>query len=344
MDELQSQIKGLETAVKNMELLLSSSCRRNTNPIQNVISQWKVQLKNGTFRIETGIQSITDLIAFQSNKLSYLSPFSEKLMVFKFNTESNKQLLIPFTMRLLVNSPQKSLKTIDTLDLPDHWNIDAINMTIGQMVDVYFKCHYLYMPLLHKASFMETFKQLEHPEDDLLTLSICANVCTSPCDHIPCLPSDRRKLGDYFYIKAKSILLDQFDLVEKRLENVISINLLSKYMHMTLKYRESRRLIGLAYQICIDLYYDNTEYDELHQMLYSRHITITTYMNRFMNYVSSNPLFDAFFHLPEWKCMPDEKEEIQQYVIAQNWLLRLYNHPFVDSFLVRRKNMGRGVL
>ncbi|KAG2198331.1 hypothetical protein INT47_003044 [Mucor saturninus] len=334
VDDLQKQVKELESAVQNMEIQLRTSCRRrNTNKLQNVMHQWKVQLENGTFRIETGIQNITDLMSFQANRVSYLSPFSENQIMIQFSRNSTRQLLIPFTLRLLVQNSKKPWNENASFDLPNNWNLDTVVMTIGQLVEIYFNCHYSYTPLLHKTSFMETFNQLEHPENDLLSLSICANVCASPCDHIPCLPSERRMLGDYFHNKAKSIILDQFDLPEKRLENVMSINLLTKYMHMTLKYNESRKLIGLAYQICVDLYHDNSEKDELYQMLYSRHITMTSYVNRFMNYISSNVGHDVLFCLPEWKFMSDESDEIQKFVKAQNWVLQLYNHTFVKEFL-----------
>lgn len=316
-----------------MELQLRTSCRRNTNKLQIVMQQWKVQLENGMFRIETGIQNISDLMSLQANRMSYLSPFLGSQVMIQFSRDSTKQLLIPFTLRLLVQN-SKSLKEDTSTDLPNNWNLDAVVMTIRQLVEIYFNCHYSYTPLLHKTSFMETFNQLEHPENDLLSLSVCANVCASPCDHIPCLPLERRKLGDYFHNKAKSIILDQFDLPEKRLENVMSINLLTKYLHMTLKYKESRRLIELAYQICIDLYQDCNEKDELHQMLFSRHITMTTYVNRFMNYISSNVTYEPCVSLPEWKFMADESDEIQQFVRAQNWMLGLYNHSFVKCFLV----------
>ncbi|GAA5816585.1 hypothetical protein MFLAVUS_010115 [Mucor flavus] len=46
---------------------------------------------------------------------------------------------------------------------------------------------------------------------------------------------------------------NQFDVPEKRLENVMSINMLSSYMSANFKYKEGDELIAIAYQICLDL-------------------------------------------------------------------------------------------
>lgn len=338
VDDLQNQVIELEIAFKQVEIQLQGlSCRSNNNSpnnrIQNLIHQWKVQLENGTFKIDTGIKNISDLMSFQSNNISYLSPYANGDMMIQFSCKSTKTL-VPFTLRLLTQCVRKVSHSPDTLDLPNNLNLDTLVMTIDQIVEIYFNCHNAYTPLLHKSSFMDRYKQLDNPEDDLLSLSICAHVCASPCDHIQYIPSERRKLADYFFKKAKLIILDQFDLPEKRLENVMAINLCSKYMHMTLKYGECRQLIAIAYQLCIDLNLDSTTQDELHQVLCSRHITMTAYVNRFMNYISSYVSYDAFLTLPDWKYMQDESEEIKQYIKAQNWLLSLYNHAFVVNFLV----------
>lgn len=56
-----------------------------------------------------------------------------------------------------------------------------------------------------------------------------------------------------FFEKAYNTILDQFDVPEKRLENVMSINMLSSYMSANFKYKEGDELIAIAYQICLDL-------------------------------------------------------------------------------------------
>lgn len=346
----------------------SLSCRSNSNTntlIRQVNSnfeahtyQWKMQLKNGTFQIETGIKSISDLLRFQSNDVLYLSPFSSSSSSFSGSTGSaygddvdyrggesglimhfGSENMIPFTVKLLTQSAKKNIRRPATLLLPRILRFDSLAV-MDQLIQIFFSCHNLYKAVIHENSFMKKYNQLGDPMTDLLSLSLCTYVCSSPCDHLYYTPLERRNLADYFFEGAKSIILDQFDLPEKRLENIMSINLLTKYLHMTLKYNQCQKLTALAYQICLDLrdqpprLTDPLVEDELYRMLYSRHATITARTRRIMDSLSNSVTNNAYFYLPKWVIMPDEPEETKRYINAQNWLLDLCNHPFIDSFTV----------
>lgn len=156
-------------------------------------------------------------------------------------------------------------------------------------------------------------------------------------------------MADHYFIKARSIILEQFDLSEKRLENMISINLLSKYLQMTLKYQECRKLITIGYQICLDLkpdyqilFEEDTPnervlcpYEEqLSQMLYSRHFILTMSVRRLTNNIFDIAQ-DIHHHLPEWEIMGDEHPVTKKFIRAQNWFLILFNHPYIEIFMVK---------
>lgn len=370
-EDLQIEAVQLEWAIEQMKIQMESlSCRSSNSALicqskdfQEPSYQWKMQLKNGNFQIETGIKSITDLLKFQTNELLYLSPFSsgsssfgdsstysivdsvysddiyrggESGLILKFGSEQS----IPFTVKILTESAKKQNLRPATLLLPRILRLNSIAV-MDQLIQIFFSCHNLYKAVLHEHSFMKKYNQLSDPMTDLLSICLCAYVCSSPCEHLYYTPSERRQLADYFFEQAKSIILDQFDLPEKRLENIIGINLLTKYMHMTLKYDQCQRLNALAYQICLDVRDQPPELtaylldDELYKMLYTRHATITARTRRILDSISGTATESSFFLLPEWVIMPDEPEETKRYVRAQNMLLDLYNHPFVDSFTVR---------
>lgn len=370
-DDLQIEAAQLEWAIKQMEIQMESlSCRsnssvsvcQNTDDIQAQTYEWKVKLKNGSFQIETGIKSINDLLKFQTNDLLYLSPFSSSLSSFGdssiysgadsiysdeiYRGSESGMLLrfgskdaIPFTIKMLVQSAKKENLRPATILLPRilRFNSTAV---MDQLITVFFSCHNTYKAALHESSFMKNYKQLNNPMTDLLSTSLCSYVCSSPCDHLYYTPSERRQLADYFFEQARSIILDQFDLPEKRLENIIGINLITKYMHMTLRYNQCQKLNSLAYQLCIDVRDQPPELtehlfeDELYRMLYTRHLTLTARTRRLLDTISGNIVDTEFLLLPKWIIIGDEPEETKRYVRMQNRLLDLYNHPFIDNFSV----------
>lgn len=377
--ELQQQIIQLEWTLQQVQKQLQYLDCGNNNlvcqvMIENMASQWEFQIKNGSFHIETGIKNISDLLLFQSN-ITYLSPLgsygsvssdgtddsdNESEIMMHFGSTSSETLL-PFTLKLLKQCAKIHFsRTSTTLLLP---SILLFNSTrvIDQIIYIYFSCHNAYTPLLHERSFMEKYKRLDNPMTDLISISVCAFVCVSPCDHLNYTAREKKKMADFFFTQAKSIILDQFDLPEKRLENVMSINLLSKYMHMTLKYHECQRLIDIAYQICLDLkeefkptFYDGlpcctsascikpdcklTGYspeEELKQILYSRHASTTMSIRRFINQINNTIVVDEGCScLPTWKFMDDESDELKRFVTVQNWFLDIFSHPYVENFLV----------
>lgn len=367
-DDLKIEAAQLEWAIKQMEIQMEGlSCRSNSNALvcQNIQTQsyqWKVQLKNGSFQIETGIKSINDLLQFQSNDILYLSPFSSSLSSFGdsstfsgadsvysdeiYRGDESGLLLhfgskdtIPFTIKMLVQSAKLENSRPVKLLLPRILCFNSIAV-MDQLIKTFFSCHNMYKAALHEKSFMENYNQLNNPMTDLLSISLCAYVCSSPCDHLYYTPLERRQLADYFFELARSIILDQFDLPEKRLENIVAINLITKYMHMTLKYNLCQKLNSLAFQICLDIMDQPPELtehlfkDELYRMLYTRHLTLTARTRRILDYIGGTITASNYFQLPKWVIMQDEREETKRYVKAQNWLLDLLNHPFIDNFTV----------
>lgn len=360
--------------------------------IQSLFHSWKVKIENGTFQIETGIQNISDLLQFHPS-ITYLSPLSQYYTIESFpaswscnsSSDSNDNSsnfyrgcnagfvmrfgregtasLIPSTIKILtrcmktrlVNSP-----AISTITLPNALLLNP-KALVNQLLDIYFACHNKYNPLVHEPTHRAKLATIEDPLSDLVTLGICSYVCSAACRHLQIPLNERRTMGDYFHAKARSIILDQFDQPEKRLENVMGINLLIEYMHMTFKFEECRQLLAMAFQILLDLRNDYPEFKatgvnicfegrphsghyaftrdedpitDVNKMLFTRHVSISLWFNILMDSIVNDITNDECFHFPIWKYMADEPEETKKSVRALNWVLNLYNHPFVINFSV----------
>jgi hypothetical protein len=264
---------------------------------------------------------------------------------------------IPFTVRILSKCANEVYLDPTTLSLPSALLFDPFSI-VDQLVEIYFRCQNVYQPMIHEPTFRKNYKQLKDPLSDLLSVSVCCYVCSSTCQHFHFSKKDRKNMADYFHSKAKALILDQFDDPDKRLENVIAINLLSRHLHMTLRIHECRRLIGMAYQIITDLKneygssrfteYSESNFDEsdysmrpltevssdVNHVLFTRHVTVTLCVRRLMDFVTNTAVNDSSFHFPVWLYLDDEPELCVEFVRSQNWVLAFFNHPFIAKMMV----------
>ncbi|KAI8643652.1 hypothetical protein BD408DRAFT_149424 [Parasitella parasitica] len=374
--------------------------------IQSLFHNWKFKIENGSFQIETGIRNISELLQFDPS-ITYLSPLGghrERSTTWSssssFSASSNNSdsddgsffndsfyrgndagiiisfgkegtgSLIPFTIKVLtrcINTNPSSSPS--SLLLPSTLLLDPQSL-VDQLLNIYFKCHNINNPLVHEPSYRQKLATIEDPLTDLITLGICSYVCSTPCKHLGFSPRERRNMGDFFHAKARNIIMDQFDEPEKRLENVIGINLQIQYMHVTLKYAECRQLVSMAYQILLDLRHDYPEFQgpkyhdcfegsshmghytytkqedpitDVDKMLFTRHITLSMSTSKLMDFIANDFSDNNCFHFPTWKYMEDEPDETKRFVRSQNWVINLYNHEFVRNFMgqIHRVHVGR---
>ncbi|KAF1801225.1 Zn(2)-C6 fungal-specific transcription factor [Mucor lusitanicus] len=399
MDDLQDQMLQLEEACHFMENQLdlyrkekNSSNKQmtaisNNTMLQSLFQNWKVKIVNGGFQIETGIRDLTDLLMLNTS-ISYLSPLSydsassihsddsyyrgrDASIVLNFGKDSAGSL-IPFTIRTMARSLTSKTSHIPVaLLLPSILLLNPKSL-VDQLLKIYFQCHNIYNPLVHENTYRDKMTTIQDPLTDLLTLSICSYVCSTPCQHLTFTPRERRNMGDYFYAKARDILMDQFDFPEKRLENAMSINLLIQYMNVTLKYVEGRQLMSMAFQILLDLrneypefrvpvdldvvdvedtpYSKHYNYDvnqepitDVEKALFTRHIKLAAITSSQLDYVVSNSTDMSRFHFPTWKYLADEPENTKKFVRSHNWIINLYNHKFVKNFMqsIHRVQLGK---
>jgi hypothetical protein len=142
---------------------------------------------------------------------------------------------------------------------------------------------------------------------------------------------------DYFYLKAKEKLLDQFDEPDKRLENVIAINMLFSYMHMTLKLIEYDAYMTIGTQICYDL---QSEYEAakvqtgIDYALFARHFTQIFCVRVTLDCIANKPRSHRPSPLPNMDAFPNEPKETKKYLQVLKWLNEVYSNPVMDKLEV----------
>ncbi|KAI8095012.1 uncharacterized protein B0P05DRAFT_461615 [Gilbertella persicaria] len=372
---LQDQVKQLEMEVQHIEAEMKRLSNRSNNklvpmgqqylPPSDLFYKWKFKIKDGFFSIETGIQSISELIPLQSSSISYLSPIysnnpeeniylgKDSNMLLSFHWEDVNCQAPHFTARIATRSfERKKTSDPDETLLAETLFIDP-RSTVHELVDAFFKCDIVYNSLVHESSFRAKLSILQDPLLDLTTLSICCYVCTTPCNDVAHSWRRKRHLADFFYVKAKSVFLDQFDDYEKRLENMVSVCLLSRYIHMTLRFSDCCRLLEMAFQISLDLHKDYNAYfesetdkevtDHVDEALFSRCYYLIVNMRRVMQFIANESMNEPEFRYPRWQYLVDESEETRRYVRLQNWILSIVDHPFMSAFKkqIHRVHIGK---
>ncbi|CAO3598502.1 unnamed protein product [Absidia cylindrospora] len=88
-----------------------------------------------------------------------------------------------------------------------------------------------------------------------VTLAICCFMCLTYCKHLPFTSHQKRKYGEYYYVACREQIDDLFDdpSPHRQLEALVSINLLYKFMAMTLRLRDSRKLATIGFLLSVEL-------------------------------------------------------------------------------------------
>jgi hypothetical protein len=353
-EEVEQLSQVIEELAKEIERVKSEKAKNNTSltvanrtpppsNFQATLGPWNVSIQNGRFCIETGIRNVADLLRLQS--ISYLSPIptnegeENTELVIRFSHETYFSI-VPLALNLLAKSTgiMKVDSPLSAPTIPVLLLLDSNHSVISKVLDVYFKCHNLFDPLIHKPTFMEHYNILDDPLDSILVLSICCFVCSSPCSHLGASAHELRDMSDYFFDLAKEKLIDQFDDPDKRLENIICINFLAQYLKLVLRFSEGKKLLTMALQFLIDLdsWFHDSKQDEpisVERALYSRHfVGILTQQHVICFFGDSGP--HAFYALPEWESVPDEPQETLDFVTGQNYVLKLHNDDFISKLQV----------
>ncbi|KAG1137497.1 hypothetical protein G6F37_007965 [Rhizopus arrhizus] len=352
VDRLSEQVEQLSLTIKRFEneiRTFKENGLSNDEPlppslIENLYYQWKVKINDGYFSIETGIQYLSDLLPYQPS-ISYLSPISSNSSE-EFWTEGRNGILIRFktqdygslyglTGKILAKCLKKRI-----LESSAHLTLDLASfgsyMIMDRLIDIYFHCHNISNGWLHEATFRKKYRKVKSPFNDLVCVSLCSYVCATPCAHLDFTARQRRIMSDFFYSKIKDVLLDQFDDPDKKLENLLVINLLFPYMHMTLNFSEYDYYVTMAYHISLDLknyYQDVKTHSTVDYVIFTRLFSSIYCVRVVLDCVAGKMITRQPLPFPRLEVFPDEPEETKKFIQSQDWTITIYDHPFIDTLL-----------
>ncbi|KAI9277755.1 hypothetical protein BY458DRAFT_84137, partial [Sporodiniella umbellata] len=350
IDGLKGQIEQLSLTIKGFENEMRALQQDKNAPLQqemieNLCYNWKVQIRDGCFIIDTGIEYLSELLPYQQ-PISYLSPISiysdgldedswrEKSgILVSFKTREYGSLY-GLTGKILSKCLRKKILESPPLNLGG--TTLGLHTTMSQLIDIYFNCHNIHIGMVHENSFRKNLQLVENIFDDLISVAICCYVCSTPCNHLGSNSKQRRIMSDFFYSKTKDVMLDQFDDSDKKIENIIAINLLCQYMHMTLKFLEYDSYITVAYEICLDLrahYRKIGPQPTIEYALYTRHMAATYSLRIMLDCVTDKVITRQPLPFPKLITLPDEPEATRKFMRAQNQIVTMYANPFIDTLV-----------
>lgn len=314
--------------------------------IANLCYSWKAQIRNGHFSIDTGIKYLSEILRYQQS-ISYLSPINTyNSSSNEDSREENNDILVSFktqeygslygiARKILLKCQQKTI--IGPSPLMSDFTAIGLQVIMNQLVDIYFSCHNIYFSVVHESSFRKNIELAEVPFDDLISFAICSFVCSTPCDHLVYNARQRRTMGDFFYLKAKEIMLDQFDDSSKKTENVTAILLLFNYVHMTLRFMEYDLYLTMGYQICLEMkahYGKIGPQPTVEYALFTRHLLYGYSLRTLLDCVTDKSVTRQPLPFPKLVSMSDESEIMKKFLQTHDHILSIHSHPFLDVLYV----------
>ncbi|KAI8140754.1 hypothetical protein BJV82DRAFT_671130 [Fennellomyces sp. T-0311] len=244
VDQLYSELKHAEYSIQQYT---------NTEPSQEV--QWKLSIEDGLLKLHTMITTLEELVMYSRASLRYLSPFRGLFNGTPIRFENSAIIYIMRGYRSMINGVITPLESYPPV-YRDQWVSEGepYRPIIDQLVHWYLKHRNPQRPLLHAPSYLEHYRNLSDPLSCPITLAICV---TTVC-HIKQLGGysavQRRQMADFFYTKAKNILLEIFDDPKRKIETLYTITFLQHFIiYILLQPLEARRLATIAILICEDL-------------------------------------------------------------------------------------------
>ncbi|KAI8343987.1 hypothetical protein BC941DRAFT_407468 [Chlamydoabsidia padenii] len=160
-----------------------------------------------------------------------------------------------------------------------------------------------------------------------LTLAICCFMSVSYCAHISFTSHQKREYGEYFYAACREQINDHFDdpSPHRQLEVLMSINFLYKFMLLTLRMKDARKLAALGYMISTELIrlaaLPNTTLSSTEKELTSRHGILACMTFTGMEYICDKRMIDILPKKVQLIALPDESDMTVS-------VLELYKHFF----------------
>ncbi|KAF7728529.1 hypothetical protein EC973_005933 [Apophysomyces ossiformis] len=299
--------------------------------IPQLPGDWKFTIIDGHIRIETGIQSISELLKYSQASLRSLSPFpgltGSTPLVFR-NTQPAG--MTPLAVKVFSKSITRKSSVTPLIPASLLFEPHAV---IDQLLQAYFVCFNTYLPLIHQPTFFARYSQLDDPFLCPITMAICANVCMSSCRHLQFSLQERRHMAEYFYQLCRDLLYDMFDDPDRGLETLITANMITKFLVNTLRISEARKMTSMALLLCAELRHTYKK-NSLEDILCIRHHVIADCTQKAFDVFIERKVEDSHFLRNVFLgYLPDEPEVTKKYMSIGTRLLEFCTHPQIMELM-----------
>ncbi|ORZ17642.1 hypothetical protein BCR42DRAFT_412220 [Absidia repens] len=182
-----------------------------------------------------------------------------------------------------------------------------------------------------------------------VTLAICCFMCLTYCKHLPFTSHQKRQYGEYYYVACREQIDDLYDdpSLHRQLEALISINLLYKFMAMTLRLRDSRKLATIGFLLSVELSKHAAQPDSLftdvEKELVSRHSIMASVTFSMVEFICVKRMDDIVPFKVSLNALPGESDiTVSMLELYTRFCdLALHNDSIVMVQQIRRVTIGQ---
>lgn len=325
--------------------------------------EWQMTLVNGQWRIETHINTLSDLDHLnQRHHHPFLYRMPSPFQGIHVDTPiiidaCDERSIFPVTAKLArdyLMRPGKATLLIDKSQLfpPPPRLLENPAYVISKLVGIYFEHYNESLAVLYEPTFMIHYQHLANPLDCPVTMAICSMVCCGHDEHLFAAATNddvlfasqvnRRAMGEYFYRHCRSILEQIFDDPGRRLETVMVINLLKRFLMNTLRIAEMRKLEMIGYLICLDLKSSPAADDSVEHELYIRQYVYSVWCRVTLDFFMDSISWQADLDFVAMSMLPGESDTTWRFLDVQNRFFKIFLHPAIGNVFRRVQNTMLG--
>ncbi|KAI8139918.1 hypothetical protein BJV82DRAFT_239350 [Fennellomyces sp. T-0311] len=294
--------------------------------------QWKLSVVNGRVRLESTIKNFQELAMYNQASIRYLSPLAGLLQreSIRFEGICASVAIASFGLVLRYSPPKPRQHQIRQLP----YKVDYRN-EIDHLVRLYLTRYNECVGLLHVPTFMKYYHRLKDPMDSPITLGICVDAIAYFYPQLEHSPLEKRQMAEFFYTRCRDMLLDMFDQPSRRLEAIMTTNLLMQYLQdVMMEYTEARRLVTIAKLVCEDIQANHLySLTPLERVLFDRHY-MSLHVWQSLIFIFLEGKFD-FSGVPDVPVtlLDQEPEMVVVYLNMWKAIARLLGCPYITILM-----------
>ncbi|KAI8139921.1 hypothetical protein BJV82DRAFT_672299 [Fennellomyces sp. T-0311] len=297
--------------------------------------EWFLRIVDGNIQVESRIRNLRELFEYNQASIRYLSPFQHF-----FRREHIRFKGVPASVALastglvvrhatLNKTPRQTITEKDK---------ETTYELMGRLVNLYMERYNAFVGFIHPETFFKHYNDLDDPLSSPLVLAICVDTIAYFHAQLEYSTQEKRDLAEYFYTRCRDMILDMVDDPERRLEAVVSTNLLVQYLvDILLEYTEARRLITIALLACHEL--DNQELSLIENTMFQRSHAALKIAMASINVVVDGKFDFSGISLSNIHVLSDEPQTIDVYARMWKHILALAGSEYITTMV---KHIGYG--